>query len=285
MRKTIFILCDGLRKDTAISEMGYLHQLTDKNKASFYTIRTETPTLSRVMYESICTGTSPDDHGITSNLITRRSKMPNIFQIISDHHISSIAVAYFWFSELYIHYPFDPLTDKDINPPTLSSKLPRKNKKDQTPIQFGRFYEACTLNNNEDVINTGAALIYQHNPGFAFLHPMSIDETGHQFTPNSKQYRVSVRLTDNFIGRFLDDWGMDGYDVFVGSDHGINSDGQHGGSSDELRDTPLYYIPHDKKGKGWSEESYSQLALAPTLLALMDLPVPETMQIAPLKLS
>ncbi len=285
MRKVIYILCDGLREDTAIHEMGYLHQLTDRNKASFFTIRTETPTLSRTMYESIFTGTSPDVHGISSNLVKRRSKMPNLFQILSDHQVTSMAVAYFWFSELYIRYPFDPLTDKDINPPCQSSNAPKDQEYSKPPIQFGRFYEACALNTNEDIINTGASLIHQYNLEFAFIHPMSIDETGHQFTSDSKQYRISVRSTDNYISRYIDDWSTNHYDIFIGSDHGMNSDGQHGGSADELRCTPLYYIPYHQKGKGWSEETYSQLAIAPTILSLMGLPVPETMQTSPIKLS
>ena len=139
MKKIIYILCDGLRKDTAINEMGYLHQLTNKQKATFFTIQTELPTLSRTMYESLCTGTPPDIHGITSNLIKRRSKMPNIFQIMSEHQRKNVAVAYYWFSELYIQCPFNPLTDKDINPPLMVSNNPKKQIIQKAPFNSPDF--------------------------------------------------------------------------------------------------------------------------------------------------
>ena len=284
MPKIIYILCDGLRKDTAINEMGYLHQLTNKNKATFFTIQTELPTLSRTMYESICTGTPPDIHGITSNLVLRRSKMPNIFQIMADHQLTNAIVAYYWFSELYIHFPYDPLNDKDINPPLQGFKIPEDQGYINPPMQFGRFYEACTLNNDEDIINQGAALIHQYRPDFIMIHPMSIDTVGHEFTSDSKQYRTSARILDNYLSRFIDDWHNQKYEIFIGADHGMNSDGQHGGSSEELSHTPLFYLPSDGKGKGWSGLTCSQLAIAPTILSLMGLPIPETMKTSPIEL-
>ena len=61
---------------------------------------------------------------------------------------------------------------------------------------------------------------------------------------------------DNYISRFIDEWHSHEYDIFIGSDHGMNSDGQHGGSSEELSSTPFYHLPWDGKGKGWSGKNF-----------------------------
>ena len=70
MNKVILIVSDALRDDTAEKQMGYLQSLVEAKNASRYTVIAELPTVSRPLYETIQTGVSPLEHGITSNKIT-----------------------------------------------------------------------------------------------------------------------------------------------------------------------------------------------------------------------
>jgi bisphosphoglycerate-independent phosphoglycerate mutase (AlkP superfamily) len=45
---------------------------------------------------------------------------------------------------------------------------------------------------------------------------------------------------------------------------------------------PLYVLPPAGDGKGNTRETVSQLQLAPTMLTILGLPVPETMTASPL---
>jgi len=69
-----------------------------------------------------------------------------------------------------------------------------------------------------------------------------------------------------------------GYTIMVTGDHGINKDGEHGGTTPEQREVPLFWIQPNVKGRGDKGETVSQLQIAPTILKLLDVPIPETMK-------
>ena len=108
MNKVILVLSDGLRYDTAVAGMGYLGHLVEAKLASLYKVTGELPSLSRPMYETIHTGLPVSEHGIVSNLVVRGSTKPNIFQSARAAGKTTAAAAYYWFSELYNHSPYDP---------------------------------------------------------------------------------------------------------------------------------------------------------------------------------
>jgi predicted AlkP superfamily pyrophosphatase or phosphodiesterase len=103
MNKVILVVCDALRDDTAAAQMGYLEHLVEAKQASRYTVRAELPTMSRPLYETLHTGLTSSQHGITHNREVRRSNQPNVFERAVQHGRTTAASAYCWFSELYIH--------------------------------------------------------------------------------------------------------------------------------------------------------------------------------------
>ena len=52
----------------------------------------------------------------------------------------------------------------------------------------------------------------------------------------------------------------------------------HGGTTPEQREVPLFWIQPNVKGRGDTGETISQLQIAPTVLKLLDVPIPETMK-------
>jgi len=268
MSRVILILSDALRYDVAVANMGFLGHLVESKIASLYKIIGELPSMSRPMYETIHTGVSSSVHGIVANSIVRRSSMPNIFQSVSDAGRSTAAASYYWVSELYNRAPYDRIDDKEIDDISLA-------------IQHGRFYTEDDYPDIELFVTAGH-LIRKFSPDYLLLHPMGMDYHGETFGSDSKEYRNHAIRQDMWLAPLISEWMESGYTVLVTGDHGINKDGAHGGTTSEQRDVPLFCIQPNFKGRGDTGQVVSHLQIAPTILKLLDIPIPETMKHPPL---
>jgi len=264
MNKVILILSDGLRYGTAVAGMGYLGHLVETKQASLFKVMGELPSMSRPMYETIHTGLPSSEHGIVANSIVRLSTKPNIFQLAKQAGKVTAAAAYSFFSELYNRVPYDPVEDKEVDDVSLL-------------IQHGRFYTADEYPDIE-LLHTAAALVRRFQPDYLLLHPMGMDYHGEMYGSDSKEYRTHAIHQDMGLAPFIPEWKEHGYNIFLTGDHGINQDGAHGGTTSEMREVPLYVIRPGFEGRGDTKETISQLQIAPTILKLMDIPIPEIMK-------
>ena len=107
--KVVYVLLDGLQGSYAKEHLGYLEHLCEKQKAAKYEVLGELPSSSRPMYETIFTGVPVYEHGITNNSICRLSDQQHLFQMLKETGRRSLALAYYWISELYLSAPFDPM--------------------------------------------------------------------------------------------------------------------------------------------------------------------------------
>ena len=266
--KVILILSDGLRYDTAVAGMGYLGHLVESRRASLYKIWGEVPSMSRPMYETIHTGLPVGEHGIVSNAVVRRSARPNVFQAAHDAGKVTAAASYAWFSELYNRVPYDPIDDREIDDVTL-------------PIQHGRFY---TEDDYPDVelLRTAALLARRYQPDYLLIHPMGMDHTGETFGADSSQYRNHAIRQDAWLAPLVVEWMEAGCTILLTGDHGLNADHLHGGTTPDVREVPLYLIRPGEENLGDTGQTKSHLQIAPTVLRLMGVPIPETMRGEPL---
>lgn len=270
MNKVILVLSDALRYDTAIANMGYLGHLVEYKKASLYKIIGELPSMSRPMYESIHTGTPSSENGIVANSIVRLSNQPNVFRKIREAGKVTAAAAYYWYSELYNRAPYDAIDDREVDDASLN-------------IQHGRFYTQDEYPDIE-LFNTAAHLVRKFSPDYLLLHPMGMDYHGETFGSDTKEYRNHAIYQDSKLAPLLMEWREHGYTIFVTGDHGINADGGHGGTTPEQRDVPFFVIQPSLKGRGDTGQVISHLQIAPTVLNLLDVPIPSTMKQGPLAL-
>jgi predicted AlkP superfamily pyrophosphatase or phosphodiesterase len=245
-----------------------LEHLVESGLATRYTVLAEMPTVSRVMYETIHTGTPPNRHGITSNSVVRRSSMPNLFELASRQGLRTAAAAYCWYSELYNRSPFDVVDDREVDDPALA-------------IQHGRFYYSEEYP-DADLFATAASLVRKFAPDYLLVHPMGMDHTGHLYGAESSEYRNHAVVQDQILGTCLPEWLERGYTVLIMSDHGLNRDKWHGGSLPDVRNVPLYFMRPDAPGQGDTRQTVSQLRIAPTICRLLGLTIPESMREAPL---
>ena len=262
-RKVILVLSDGLRYDTAVESMGYLDHLVEARRASLYKVQGEMPSLSRPMYETIHTGLPVSEHGIVSNLVVRRSDKPSIFSAAVAAGRTTAAAAYGWFSELYNRLPFDRIQDREVDDPSLL-------------IQHGRFYIEDDYPDAE-LFASAAMLVRRFSPDYLLVHPMGVDNAGELHGSDSPQYRSHVLRQDVMLAALILEWNAAGYTVLVTGDHGMNRDGDHGGSTPDVREVPLFVVRPDQTGHGNTGQTISQLQIAPTILRLLNVAIPATM--------
>jgi len=268
MSKVILVVSDALRYDVAMTNMGFLGHLVETRQATMYKIIGELPSMSRPMYETIHTGVASSEHGIVANSIVRRSKMSNVFQSVTSSGKVTAAASYYWFSELYNRAPFDWIEDKEVDDENL-------------PIQHGRFYKLDEYPDAE-LFTTAALLGRRFSPDYLLIHPSGMDYHGETYGSDSSEYRNQAIRQDAMLAPLLMEWKENGYTILITGDHGINQDGGHGGTTPEQREVPLFIIQPDGQGKGNTNEIVSHMQIAPTVLKVLDVPIPSSMKMAPL---
>ena len=95
--KVVLVLVDGLKLETAVDEMVWLEAAVRRKQARRLKMRSETPSLSRPLYETIHTGLAPCDHGVMSNETVRLSISEHLFGVIRGHGGTTAASAYSFF--------------------------------------------------------------------------------------------------------------------------------------------------------------------------------------------
>ena len=125
--KVILIILDGLNYQVARECMGCLMGYVELSRAQLHRLICELPSVSRPLYETILTGKRPLDHGILSNENRRMSREASVFSLTREAGKTTAAAAYYMFSELYNHSPFEPSCD-------------RFQLDTDQPIQHGLFY-------------------------------------------------------------------------------------------------------------------------------------------------
>jgi predicted AlkP superfamily pyrophosphatase or phosphodiesterase len=226
--RLIMVVIDALRFDTACSHMGFMQHLVERGQFARYEVKSELPALSRPLYETILTGTPAFVNGITGNQVVRLSKQESLFHLARKNGKKTAAAAYYWVSELYNRAPFQHVRD-------------RIQLDQDCPIENGLFYFEDHYPDSHLFTDAGW-LLQEKRPDFLYIHPMNVDDDGHKFTADSKQYRNRVLAVDSLLSMCIPEWISLGYDVIVTADHGMTADGNHGGNTKEDRHVPLFVI-------------------------------------------
>ena len=269
--RVILVIMDGVGFETAVAQCGFLEGMAEIGQARRWRMRAALPTRSAPLYETLHTGLAPAEHGIVANEMLRPSQRPNVFHEIRAAGGRTAAVAHAWYFTLYNGRPYDLLADVEIDDETAAG------------IQHGRFYSqegygrvnSCAPA-EIDLCAQLTLLLRRHDPHYGLLHTCSADTLGHTFTAASAEYRAQTWRIDNALARALPIWRELGYEVFVTADHGMNADGHHGGTTAIERDVPFYYF-----GAASGPDHcgvLDQLSVAPTILARIGVPIPESMR-------
>ena len=232
--KVILLLCDGMRADTAFEQFGYLNNVNELLYRGISIV--DNPSVSRTNYETLHTGVPASVHGITSNLVNRKSSQPHLFKLLTKQNRTSGIVGSSWFYDLYGKESYDYVKHKEIN------------KDDNEDITYGRFYsDDISDSYNPDVeglahtFQTADHIITKYIPDYVLIHLVTPDKIGHE-EGVGKKYKNEISKIDSIMGAILPKWLAMGYDVIITSDHGMDEDHSHGSVKREVMEAPLYII-------------------------------------------
>ena len=269
--KILLVIIDGAGYEACKKECGYLEGLVELGQAKRWKMRTALPSISAPLYETIHTGVSPIEHGIACNQSVRASTFPNIFKSTVEAGKKTATVSHSYFFTLYSGENYNSLRHVEYS-------------NDDSPIQRGRFYSMesyCKMNicapAEIDLCAQTLLLIDDNQPDFLMFHTCSVDSIGHGYGGLSKEYHRQIAMVDEALSRTVPVWLEQGYTVLVTADHGMNESGQHGGTEDIVRSTPFYVIG-DLKESPEEDVVLDQCAIAPSVLKLMGIDIPETMK-------
>jgi len=224
----ILVVLDGLSYRVAQHALGHLQAYCQAGRAALYKLDCELPALSRPLYEAILTGVAPIDSGIVHNDVVRLSTQRSLFHYARDAGLTTAAAAYHWISELYNRAPFQAARDRHTEDTAL-------------PIQYGHFYYADHYPDSH-LLADADSLRQRYRPNLLLVHPMNIDDAGHQHGLDSPQYRNSARRVDLLLAEYLQSWLEAGYQILLTADHGMNNDRSHNGLLAEEREVPLFVL-------------------------------------------
>lgn len=273
-RKLLLIILDGVPYANWRRHFGNLEGWVQSGAARVWRMRSVLPSISASCYASIHTGVSPQVHRVWGNEFVRRLEFADVFSAVSDAGGLTGAVAHSFWSEFFHRAPFDPVRDLEYDEPG------------QAPISHGRFHTMTGYGHDNqmtpadaDLFATLTMLCERKGIDYGMLHTCTLDSMGHRFGHDCVQMDKACVAADVMLQPYLERWRALGYEVIVTADHGQTAHGYHGGTGEDQQDFALYYFG---EGAGPAPDIVlDQLALAPTILSRLGVPVPGSMRAAP----
>lgn len=273
MTKLLLIILDGVPYRNWRRLFGNLEGWVEQGEARVRRMRAVLPSTSASCYASIHTGVPPQQHHIWDNAGIRRMEFPDVFSELSRAGKVTGAVTHSYWSEFFNRAPFDVVRDIEYDEPG-------------GPITHGRFHTMQGYGHanqmtpaDYDLFGTLTRLCEVKGIDYGILHTCTLDSMGHRFFHDCEEMDHACYAMDATLAPFLQRWRQAGYEVIVTADHGQDARGHHGGTGEDQRDFAFYYFGTSSLPP--EEQVLDQLALAPSILTRMGVPVPRTMQAAP----
>ncbi len=271
MRKLLLILIDGVPYRNWRRLFGNLEGWVAQGEARVWRMRSVLPSTSGSCYASIHTGVPPQVHGIWGNGTRRRLELPDVFSELTKAGRKTGAVTHSFWSEFFNRYPFDYVRDIEYDEP-------------QGPITHGRFhtmtgdtkYNQMTPS-DVDLFATLTQLCLNKGIDYGLYHSCTLDSLGHRYFHECEEMDDACYRMDEMLAPFLHQWRKAGYEVIVTADHGQDARGHHGGTGEDQQDFAFYYFGDSVMPA--ADVVLDQLALAPSILTRMGVPVPDSMKV------
>ena len=242
MEKVILISVDGMRPDGFLAcKNPYIEEMMQK---AYYTLNGQTvlPSVTLPCHMSLFHSTTPQRHGITSNVYLPMARPINgLFEQLKNAR-----------AVCAMYYGWEPL--RDVARPAS--------------LKYAEYINAY-MEESSDTCLTDSALarIEKSKPDFVFLYMVETDEKGgHDNGWMTDAYLERISTAVENIKRVVEACG-DEYTVIVTADHG-GHDRHHGTDLPEDTTIPMFYMGKAfEAGKRF--EGGSILDIAPTVAKLM----------------
>jgi hypothetical protein len=250
-KRVVVVVIDGCRKERLYeADAPFLHKLMREGTV-YETMETIYPARTVTCFSSMFTGTYPREHGIKSNMVWDLGvKVESIFDVLKKQGKKGVL------------FGCAHLIDA-----------------------FGDYVESFTAVSHNDVVDKKimdqARVIYEReNPDLFIVQMIAVDQTGHSRGVLYPEYLEKIKEADRLIEDFhawLTERGeMEDTAFIVMADHGQgNGIGGHGHLDVGERFVPFFMHGPMIKGGQRIEDFHSIVSVAPTISALLGVPLPD----------
>jgi hypothetical protein len=248
--RAILVVVDGLRYDASLKMRG-LDRF--RMQGAELSATAGIPSYSRPGRANLVTGAPPEVHGATTNLHERTLAIDNLFRGVARTN-GRVAIAG---SDLW----------RSLFGPDLKEAWVLESPLHEAQGQFDRVASQM-LSFEWQAMRA----ILQQKATIGVLDLVVPDYAAHEYGAKSPQYARALFETDRVIGALADEADLWRTLVVVTADHGHLDEGGHGGTEPEVLTTPLVLA-----GRGvrlGSSGRARQIDVAPTIAALLGLPIP-----------
>jgi hypothetical protein len=250
-KRVVVIVIDGCQKERLYeADAPFLHRLM-KEGTVYEQMETIYPARTVTCFSSMFTGTYPREHGIKSNMVWDLGvKVESIFKVLERQGKKGVL------------FGCAHLIDA-----------------------FGKYVESFTVVAHNDIVDhkimEQAKTIYEReNPDLFVVQMIAVDQTGHSRGVLYPEYLQKIKESDALIADFYQ-WlcernEMDDTALIIMADHGQgNGIGGHG-----HLDTGERFVPFIMHGRMIRQgvvvpEKHSIVSVAPTISALLGIPIPD----------
>ncbi len=266
--RVVLIILDGVRLD-ASREMPRLQELAGRGASGV--VRTGVPSLSHPSRAVIVTGAWQEVNGVTNNSLFEPPPVDSLFSAAKRTGVPvAVAGSHFW------ENAFGEYLDRE--------RVQLHGQK----LHFGATPEEL-IAWNDQTCHQDLEFLSRQSDGLLVVGLTAADSAAHDFGGRSEEYLLVAAAVDSCVGEFVQTLD-DGRTTFiVTSDHGhidahslfepilgLGAHGGHGGLEEEVVNVPLVLEGQAvRPGDGWQAQ---QVDIAPTICALLGLPLPATNQ-------
>lgn len=278
-KRAVFVIFDGLRCDTALT-MPQLMALREQGTA--VVARVGQPSLSLPGWTAMMTGAWQEISGVNSNFYTGTPTIDSIVSLAQAQGMTTALIGDRVWQQLFgQHADYGKYVQwqKALG---AGHAIPEG----YIPGPTGYHDKEGIIRSDEELLAAALETWQNQKPDFMLLHLSAADNFGHGYGGASEEYRNAARdHLDPLFGKLLNLIDLSDTAVVVTSDHGHRDAGGHGGYEEIVLDSPLIMagagIKADSQGIGYSGRE-TQVDIAPTLSALLGLPLPAHNQGRPL---
>ncbi len=256
-RRVVLVLVDGLRLD-ASRQMPELEGL--RQQGADLSVRVGQPSLSYPSWTVIVSGVWQEISGVTTNWYEGPVQVDTIFKVARDAGMPAVVVGTEGWEKLYGPH----LTD--------FIRVPGPEDEDVPPEEWAKM--------DEESLRLGLEALDEYPEGLIVIYFGGTDELAHLYGGVSSQYLDEVRRVDGYTARVAERLNRETDVLLVTADHGHVDVGGHGGWEPSVLHVPLVMV-----GKAIRPGLYTerlQADIAPTIAALLGLPIPVHAQGRPL---
>ena len=256
--RVVLVVLDGIRQGIAERDLTNLRALAARGNRR--TMKTVLPSLSNPARATFVTGAGPDVHGVTNNGRYSPPPVQSLFSLARKRGMpAAVYGGRFWADAFAMH----------LDPANMQGFEKEMHEVDDPAVLVEWQREVC------DAI---VPFLERRPKGLLVAGLTAADEAGHDYGGKSEEYAQVAAAVDACLGRLVEALD-DGETTFVvASDHGHiqrRGHGGHGGAEKEVTAVPLVLAGKGvKPGPGLAY----QIDVAPTIAALLGLPIPASNQ-------